>query len=204
MVGGGYFRVFRVSGAGSAQSVDWASPGRWCLRRWALARALAGVGGAATRVSTRTRSSFGCSPLYFRLQALRICDASQASPRVSERSPSGPVGPETNVSASVLLYKNPRVKAQPVRRRLQPLPALLRRGLASTAQQAWRLRCQVTQILPLGEQLCISVHWAVLQWPGSRERRVWTRFDDTVEAAHSDLKLASPVQPHPPGPCHRS
>ena len=107
MVGGGYFRVFRVSGAGSAQSVDWASPGRWCLRRWALARALAGVGGAATRVSTRTRSSFGCSPLYFRLQALRICDASQASPRVSERSLSGPTGLEIHVSASVALQKKP-------------------------------------------------------------------------------------------------
>ena len=58
---------------------------------------------------TRPRSSFGCSPLYFRLQALRICDASQASPRVSERSPSGPTGLETNVSASVAPPKKTRV-----------------------------------------------------------------------------------------------
>ena len=45
--------------------------------------------------------------LYFRLQALRICDASQASPRVSERSPSGPTGLEANVLASVPFLRKP-------------------------------------------------------------------------------------------------
>ena len=91
-------------------------------------------------------------------KALRICDASQASARVSERSPSGPAGLETNVSASVPAPLKTRVLHTPVRRRLQSLPALLRRGLASTAQRAHRLLCQVTRFAPL--DLSLHLHWA--------------------------------------------
>ena len=40
VVGGGDF-VFLVQ---AVLNLDWASPGRRCLRRWALARALAGAG----------------------------------------------------------------------------------------------------------------------------------------------------------------
>ena len=161
---------FCVSGAGAtgAQSTGQTLVCDACVGGRSLARARAWAG-AATRLSYAFISSEWRAQEMFSARPLRIGDASQASPRVSERSPSGPTGLETNVSAYVHLYKNPRVKAQPVRSSLHQSRPLLRRGLASTAQQAWRLRCQVTQILPLGEQLCISVHWAVLQWPGSRE-----------------------------------
>ena len=95
---------------GAQCSIYWASPGRRCLRRWALARALAGAGRGSDAGVLRVTQSLGWRALlYFRLQALRICDASQASPRVSERSPSGPVGPETNVSASRTPPKKTRV-----------------------------------------------------------------------------------------------
>ena len=93
---------------GAQCSIYWASPGRRCLRRWALARALAGAGRGSDAGVLRVTQSLGWRALlYFRLQALRICDASQASPRVSERSLSGPTGLEIHVSASVALQKKP-------------------------------------------------------------------------------------------------
>ena len=76
--------------------------GRSLARAWAWA-------GAATRVSYAFTSLGWRALLYFRLQALRTCDASQVSPRASERSPSRPTGLETNVSASVPAPKKTRV-----------------------------------------------------------------------------------------------
>ena len=201
----GDFRVFVFlvqeqcsQSTGQALVCDACVGGRSLARAWAWA-------GAATRVSYAFTSLGWRALLYFRLQALRTCDASQVSPRASERSPSRPTGLETNVSASVPAPKKTRVlKHNPHEEDCRHYHHSCGEAWRALRRRAYMRVCQVTQILPLGEQLCISVHWAVLQWPGSRERRVWTRFDDTVEAAHSDLKLASPRQAHPPDPCRRS
>ena len=96
------FRVFLVQGCPVLNLLG--KPWSACLRRWALARALAGAGRGSDAGVLRVTQSLGWRALlYFRLQALRTCDASQAFPRASKRSPSGSTGLETNVSASVLL-----------------------------------------------------------------------------------------------------
>ena len=133
-------------------------PGRRCLRRWALARALAGVGGAATRVSYAFTSSEWRAQEMFSARSLRICDASQASPCASERSPSGPTGLETNVSASVPLLKKTRVLKH------NPSEDDCSHNHHSYSE-AWRALCsepnaccQVTRFAPL--YLSLHLHWA--------------------------------------------